>query len=103
MLAVFYLTFNVIGAFLQDLLAMGIDKLTVLVSNLLTTMNVNAAVKSLVVDGIFKGVGSILSFLPIIVTLLANCCGRRLKTLLIEPLLLSCWLLLLFGSYKALI
>lgn len=69
MLAVFYLTFNVIGAFLQDLLAMGIDKLTVLVSNLLTTMNVNVAVKSLVVDGIFKGVGSILSFLPIIVTL----------------------------------
>lgn len=69
MLTVFFLTFNVIGAFLQHLLELGIDKLTLMVSNILTVMNVNAVVKSLVVDGIFTGIGSILSFLPIIVTL----------------------------------
>lgn len=69
MLLVFFLTFNVIGAFLQGLLEKGIDELALLVKGLLDAANVNEAVKSLVVDGIFTGVGSVLSFLPIIVTL----------------------------------
>ena len=69
MALVFYLTFGVIGAGLQDLLAAGIDWLTVVVDNALTYWNVNEAVHSLVIDGIFTGVGSVLSFLPIIVTL----------------------------------
>ena len=66
---VFYLTFNVIGAFLQDLLQKGIDALTVVVSNGLVAANVNPVIRSLVIDGIFTGVGSVLSFVPIIVTL----------------------------------
>ncbi|MBP5151340.1 MAG: ferrous iron transport protein B, partial [Lachnospiraceae bacterium] len=66
---VFFLTFNVIGAFLQDLLASGIDALTVVVDEALTSANVNATVHGLVIDGIFAGVGSVLSFLPIIVTM----------------------------------
>ena len=69
MLLVFYLTFNVIGAWLQNLLAMGIDKLSEITDAALTAANVNAAVHSLIIDGIFTGVGSVLSFLPIIVTL----------------------------------
>ncbi len=69
MAAVFFLTFNVIGAFLQELLEKGIDALTVLADGLLTSMNVNTGVHSLIIDGIFTGVGSVLSFLPIIVTL----------------------------------
>ena len=69
MALVFYLTFGVIGAGLQDLLASGIDWLTVVVDDALTYWNVNEAVQSLVIDGIFTGVGSVLSFLPIIVTL----------------------------------
>ena len=69
MALVFYLTFGVIGAGLQDLLAAGIDWLTVVVDDALTYWNVNDAVHSLVIDGIFTGVGSVLSFLPIIVTL----------------------------------
>ena len=69
MVLVFYLTFNVIGAWLQGLLEWGIDKLSVIVDAALTTMNVNEAIHSLVIDGIFTGVGSVLSFLPIIVTL----------------------------------
>ena len=69
MLAVFYLTFNVIGAFLQNLLEMGIEALTGLVDRGMTLWQVNPVVRSLVVDGIFTGVGSVLSFLPIIVTL----------------------------------
>ena len=69
MALVFYLTFGVIGAGLQDLLAAGIDWLTVVVDDALTYWNVNEAVHSLVIDGIFTGVGSVLSFLPIIVTL----------------------------------
>lgn len=69
MLLVFYLTFNVIGAFFQELLSMGIDKLAQLTDSALTAANVNSAVHSLVIDGIFSGVGSVLSFLPIIVTL----------------------------------
>lgn len=67
--AVFWLTFNVIGAFLSDLLGMGIDALTELVDNALTAYGLNPVVQSLVIDGIFAGVGSVLSFLPIIVTL----------------------------------
>ena len=69
MVLIFYLTFNVIGAWLQGLLEWGIDKLSVIVDAALTAMNVNAAIHSLVIDGIFTGVGSVLSFLPIIVTL----------------------------------
>lgn len=66
---VFYLTFNVIGSFLQDKLETFIEWLTKLVDIGLTSWNVNEALHSLVVDGIFNGVGSVLSFLPIIVTL----------------------------------
>lgn len=66
---VFWLTFNVIGAGLQGLLESGVTKITELTDNLLTQMNVNAGLHSLVIDGIFNGVGSVLSFLPIIVTL----------------------------------
>lgn len=66
---VFYLTFNVIGAFFQDLLASGIDRLTEQVDAALTAAGVNGAVKSLLVDGIFTGVGSVLSFIPIIMVL----------------------------------
>ena len=69
MVLVFYLTFNVIGAGLQSLLEMGIDRLAELTDAALTAANVNAVVHSLVIDGIFTGVGSVLSFLPIIVTL----------------------------------
>ena len=69
MAAVFYLTFNVVGAFLQDLLASGIDALTTLVDGALTAASVSPIVHSLIVSGIFEGVGSVLSFLPIIVTL----------------------------------
>ena len=69
MAAVFWLTFNVIGSFLQSLLEKGIDYLTVAVENLLKSANVNAAIRSLIVDGVFKGVGSVLSFIPIIITL----------------------------------
>lgn len=69
MILVFYLTFNVIGAWLQNLLQMGIDKLTLLTASALKAMNVNSAIQSLVIDGIFTGVGSVLSFLPVIVTL----------------------------------
>mgnify|MGYP004525582445 FL=1 len=66
---VFFLTFNVIGAWLQRLLASGIAWLTEVVDNALVSWEVNDAVRSLVVDGVFTGVGSVLSFLPIIVTL----------------------------------
>ena len=69
MALVFYLTFGVIGAGLQSLLEIGIENLTVFVDDALTYWNVNEAVHSLVIDGIFTGVGSVLSFLPIIVTL----------------------------------
>ena len=67
--AVFFLTFNVIGAVLQNLLEKGIDYLTAQVDQLLTAWSVNPVLHSLVIDGIFKGVGSVLSFLPIIVVL----------------------------------
>ncbi len=69
MLAIFYLTFNVIGAFLSDLLAQGIDALTAAVDAGLTAYGLNPVVHSLVIDGVFAGVGSVLSFLPIIVVL----------------------------------
>lgn len=69
MLAIFWLTFSVIGSFLSDLLALGITALTDLVDAGLTVYGINPVVHSLVVDGIFSGVGSVLSFLPIIVTL----------------------------------
>lgn len=90
MLAVFYLTFNVIGAGLQKLLEMGIDALTVQVGKLLTAANVNVVVKSLVMDGIFAGVGSVLSFLPIIVTLFFSC--RSWKTADTSPELHLSWI-----------
>ena len=66
---VFFLTFNVIGAFLQTLLDRGITALAEVVDASLTAANVNAALHSLIIDGLFVGVGSVLSFLPIIVTL----------------------------------
>ena len=69
MLAVFYLTFNVIGAGLQWLLEQGIGALTALTDKALTAAGVNEVLHGLVIDGIFQGVGSVLSFLPIIVTL----------------------------------
>ena len=69
MLAIFYLTFNLIGAFLSDALAAGIDLLTAAVDHGLTAYGLNPVVHSLVIDGVFAGVGSILSFLPIIVVL----------------------------------
>lgn len=69
MALVFWMTFNVIGAWLQSILEMGIGWLTDIVDAAMTAWNVNEAVHSLVIDGIFNGVGSVLSFLPIIVTL----------------------------------
>ena len=69
MALVFWLTFNVIGAFLADLLDTGIGWLTDLVDAAMTAGHVNSVLHSLVIDGIFNGVGSVLSFLPIIVTL----------------------------------
>ena len=69
MAAVFYLTFNVIGAFLQTVLEIGIEKLTILINNLMNMANVNETIQNLVIEGIFGGVGSVLSFLPIVVTL----------------------------------
>ena len=69
MLLIFYLTFNVIGKFLSDLLAMGIDSLTGVVDRALTAYGLNPVAHSLIIDGIFKGVGGVLSFLPVIVTL----------------------------------
>ena len=69
MFLIFFLTFHVIGAFLSDLLALGIDKLTALTDAALTAYGLNPVVLSLIIDGIFEGVGSVLSFLPVIVTL----------------------------------
>ncbi|MBQ7159478.1 MAG: ferrous iron transport protein B [Treponema sp.] len=69
MALVFYLTFNVFGAWLQDLLEIGIEKLTAVTDSALTAIEVNEGLHGLVIDGIFAGVGSVLSFLPIIVTL----------------------------------
>ena len=69
MLLIFYLTFHVIGQRLSDWLAVGIDALTAAVDHALTAYGINPVVHSLIIDGIFKGVGSVLVFLPIIVTL----------------------------------
>ena len=69
MLLIFWLTFDVIGSFLSDLLSLGIDKVTSIVDTALTAYGLNPVVHSLIIDGIFSGVGSVLSFLPIIVVL----------------------------------
>ena len=69
MLLIFWLTFGVIGSFLSDLLSLGIDKITALTDSVLTAYGINKVVHSLVIDGIFAGIGSVLSFLPIIVVL----------------------------------
>ena len=69
MACVFFLTFNVIGAFFQGLLENGIEALTYFVDNGLTTIGTNEVLHALIIDGIFAGVGSVLSFLPVIVTL----------------------------------
>ncbi len=69
MCLVFFLTFDVIGSFLSDLLAVGIDALTQLADRGLTVYGLNEVVQSLIIDGVFAGVGSVLSFLPIIVVL----------------------------------
>lgn len=69
MLLVFYLTFEVIGAFLSDLLAMGIDALAGLTDAALTAYGINPVVHSLVIDGLFGGVGNVVEFLPVIVVL----------------------------------
>ena len=66
---VFFLTFNVVGAFLSDVMAYAIDGLTLLADRALTAYGINPVVHSLVIDGIFAGVGSVVSFLPLIVTL----------------------------------
>ena len=69
MFLIFYLTFNLIGQNLSDFLSLGIDKLTLVVDKGLTAYGINPVVHSLIIDGVFAGVGSVLSFLPIIVTL----------------------------------
>ena len=69
MLLIFFLTFNVIGAWLSDLLAAGINLLSALADRALSAFGVNPVVQSLIIDGIFAGVGSVLSFLPLIVVL----------------------------------
>ena len=66
---IFYLTFNVIGSSLQSLCAMGMDALTSWMDSILTYYSINVTLHSLIIDGIFHGVGSVISFLPIIVTL----------------------------------
>ncbi len=66
---VFWMTFSVVGAWLSDILALGIDSFTVWVDGLLTAYDLNPVVHSLVIDGVFAGVGSMLSFLPLIVVL----------------------------------
>ena len=69
MALVFWLTFSVVGAFFQDLLGQGIEALTAAVDGLLTGWNVNSVIHSLIIHGIFEGVGSVLSFIPLIVIL----------------------------------
>ncbi|MBR3646693.1 MAG: ferrous iron transport protein B, partial [Lachnospiraceae bacterium] len=69
MTAVFYLTFNVVGAFLQDWMDIGIGKITDCVDQIFTDANVNETLHSLIIDGVFEGVGSVLSFLPIVVVM----------------------------------
>ena len=85
MFLVFFLTFNVFGAVLSDLLSLLIDDITALVDKGLTAYGINPVVHSLVIDGIFAGVGSVLSFLPIIVVLLRKIglSGRSIVPLLV--------------------
>lgn len=73
MALVFYLTFGVIGAFLSGILDMGIEALGGAIDQLMAAAHVNSVLHSLVMDGIFNGVGSVLSFLPVIVTLFFSC------------------------------
>jgi len=69
MLGIFWFTFGPVGTFLCDLLAMGVDTLTGIVDAALTSYGINSVVHSLIIDGIFAGVGSVLSFLPLILVL----------------------------------
>ncbi|MBR6902977.1 MAG: ferrous iron transport protein B [Clostridia bacterium] len=69
MALVFWLTFNVIGSFLQSLLEQGIDYITELADSFLSKSGVNNAIRSLIIDGVFKGVGTVITFIPIIITL----------------------------------
>ncbi len=69
MMVIFYLTFDLVGSFLSDLLVSGIDGLTSLVAQAMSSSGINPVIQSLVIDGIFAGVGSVISFIPIIVTL----------------------------------
>ena len=69
MLSIFWLTFGVIGSFLSDILSAGIDYLTKITSIALDSLKVNQTIHSLVIDGIFSGIGSVLSFMPLIITL----------------------------------
>ncbi len=69
MLTIFYITFHLVGAFLSDILALFVDYLSTSVERVLVAVNINSVVQDLVINGIFAGVGSVLSFLPIIVTL----------------------------------
>ncbi|HIU43215.1 MAG TPA: ferrous iron transport protein B [Candidatus Ventrousia excrementavium] len=69
MLLIFWLTFSVIGGTLSDWMGLGIERLTVLVGDVLTAAHVSPVLRSLIIDGVFAGVGSVLSFLPIIVVL----------------------------------
>ena len=69
MVLIFFLTFSVVGAWLQDLLAAGIDALTALTDAALSSLGVNEAIHGLIINGVFEGVGSVLSFLPVIVTM----------------------------------
>ena len=79
MLLIFWLTFGVIGQGLSDLLSMGIDMLSSWVEKMLTAYGINPVVESLVIDGIFAGVGSVLSFLPIIVVLFLSVHSGRFR------------------------
>lgn len=69
MLLIFWLTFSVIGTYFSDLLALGVDAVTMYSDQLLTTLEINPVIHSLIIDGIFAGIGSVLSFLPIIIVL----------------------------------
>lgn len=69
MMLIFYLTFGLIGAWLSDLLSLGIERVTDLCDRGLTAYGINPVVHSLIIDGVFAGVGSVLSFLPVIVVL----------------------------------
>lgn len=69
MALIFYLTFNVIGAFLQDLLETGISAFTLKIDSVFSNIHINPVIHSLVIDGIFKGIGSVLSFIPVIIIL----------------------------------